>query len=429
MTAFSSALSAALRRRVAALCCAAIAGCATQSESPAPVAKTPPARESAPIEPLPPAPGAQAPVEEAAPSPGMVVQPVPLPQPAPPRLSAAEGRMLVSRLLPPGVADRSGWATDIHAAFAALDLAQTADNFCAAIAVTEQESGFRADPQVPGLSRLAWKEIEKQRSRTGIPKVVLWGALALPSPTGKSYSARLDAVKTERELSEIFEDFIGMVPLAKPFLANRNPVRTGGPMQVSVAYAEAHASARPYPYAVPTSIRHEVFKRRGGMYFGIAHLLDYAASYDAQLYRFADFNAGHYASRNAAFQHAVTQASGVPLALDGDLLQYENGRPLAAAGSTERAVRTLAKRLKMSDAEIRRDLERSRAAEFERSRLYFRLYVLADGIARKPLPRAMLPRIRLHSPKITRKLTTDWFARRVDGRYRNCLTRAATLPY
>jgi hypothetical protein len=84
----------------------------------------------------------------------------------------------------------------------------------------------------------------------------------------------------------------------------------------------------------------------------------------------------------------------------------------------------LAKRVKMSNAEIRRDLELARSSDFERSRLYFRLYVLADGVARKPLPRAMLPRIELKSPKITRKLTTDWFARRVDGRYQTCLARA-----
>src|ERR1043165_6307730 len=127
----------------------------------------------------------------------------------------------------------------------------------------------------------------------------------LTSPNGKSYRERIDAVKTEQQLSEIFDDFIGMVPMGRTFFANRNPVRTGGPMQVSVAFAESHVQAKPYPYPVAGSIRNEVFTRRGGMYFGIAHLLDYPASYESTLYRFADYNAGRYASRNAAFQRAA----------------------------------------------------------------------------------------------------------------------------
>ena len=51
------------------------------------------------------------------------------------------------------------------------------------------------------------------------------------------------------------------------------------------------------------------------------------------------------------------------------------------------------------------------------------MFALADARAGKPLPRAMVPDIRLDSPKITRELTTAWFAERVDARYRQCLQR------
>ena len=42
-----------------------------------------------------------------------------------------------------------------------------------------------------------------------------------------------------------------------------------------------------------------------------------------------------------------------------------------------------------------------------------------------PLPRAVVPRISLESPKIARKLTTEWFANRVAERYKRCLLRHA----
>ena len=35
--------------------------------------------------------------------------------------------------------------------------------------------------------------------------------------------------------------------------------------------------------------------------------------------------------------------------------------------------------------------------------------------AGKPMPRQAMPQIDLKSPKITRKLTTEWFARRVEA--------------
>lgn len=338
-------------------------------------------------------------------------------------LSASEGRALVARLLPENVNDRPGWATDIYAAIVALDLAPTIENICAAIAITGQESSFRADPSVPGLSTIAWRQIERERERAGVPKLVLDAALALSSPTGKTYRERIDAVRTERDLSDIFDDFIGMVPLGKRFLSERNPVRTGGPMQVSIAFAETLAAQKPYPYPVKDSIRHEVFTRRGGLYFGVAHLLDYPASYDRYLFRFADYNAGRYASRNAAFQNALTQASGIPLTLDGDLLRYGSGQPLPDAGATELAARVLGPRLGLSQGEIRRDLEDGKSNRFERTKLYNQVFALADRAGGRRVSRALVPQIKLQSPKITRELTTEWFATRVERRFETCRNR------
>ncbi|HVQ03712.1 MAG TPA: DUF1615 family protein, partial [Burkholderiaceae bacterium] len=210
-----------------------------------------------------------------------------------------EAREAIQRVLPAGTDDKAGWASDIHAALATLELPSTPDNLCAVIAVTEQESSVRADPAVPNLPSIAWQEIDRRAASAGVPKVAVRTALALKSPDGRSYAERIDAVRTERQLSEIFEDFIGMVPMGKTFFASSNPVRTGGPMQVSIAFAETYAQAHKYPYPVKESIRREVFTRRGGLYFGTAHLLAYDAPYDKLLYRYADFNAGHYASRNA----------------------------------------------------------------------------------------------------------------------------------
>src|SRR5512133_2196065 len=67
------------------------------------------------------------------------------------RLSATEGRALVARLLPDGLNERSGWATDIYAALAALDIPPAPENICATVAVISQESGFQVDPVIPGL--------------------------------------------------------------------------------------------------------------------------------------------------------------------------------------------------------------------------------------------------------------------------------------
>src|SRR5207248_2454567 len=142
------------------------------------------------------------------------------------------------------------------------------------------------------------------------------------------------------------------------------------------------------------------------------------AHYDEMIYRFADFNAGQYTSRNAAFQKAVADLTGLPLELDGDLLKMDGSRVSAQPGGTELALRVLAPSLGMSERDVRRDLEHEKQVAFEETALYRAAFARADEALRATAPRAMLPGIELSSPKITRKLTTAWFARRVDERYR-----------
>ncbi len=340
-----------------------------------------------------------------------------------PAIRPAEVRSRIANLLPAKISDRQGWAADIQAAFAALEISPGNENICAALAVTEQESTFTADPAVPNLARIARSEIDTRAANHHIPKFAVSAALKLTSPNGKRYDERLAEIHTERELSLIYEDLIASVPLGKRLFADANPVRTGGPMQVSVDFAEQHAKNHGYPYPIKESVRREVFTRRGGVYFGIAHLLGYPVNYERMIYRFADFNAGFYASRNAAFQQAVSLATGIPLAFDGDLILYDRGLDGSGIGTTERAVRALGTPLGMSDSRIRRDLEKGDREDFVKTRLYQTVFELAEKSERRGLARAIIPRITLNSPKITRQLTTAWFAQRVDDRYQRCLRK------
>lgn len=342
-------------------------------------------------------------------------------RPAPP--TPAEVRSRIAHLLPGTLADRPDWAYDIQKAFAALDIDPSDSNVCAVVAVTEQESSFAPDPVVPGLAKIARKEIDRRAERMKVPRFLVRAALQLESPDGHTWEERIAAVRTEKQLNTLFEELVDTLPMGRRLFGGANPVRTGGPMQVSIAFAEAHAREHPYPYASDRSIRQEVFTRRGGMYFGIAHLLGYPASYPAPLFRFADFNAGRYASRNAAFQNAVSRVAALPLTLDGDLLHHREGSD--AISRTEIAVRSIARaQWNMSDVQVRRALAKAHTRAFEDTELYERVFALADRTAGSPVPRQLIPRITLESPKITRTLTTEWFATRVDRRYAQCMVRA-----
>jgi hypothetical protein len=341
------------------------------------------------------------------------------PTPAP-IVSPAEAHTLIEQSLPRSVSDRTGWTADMYAAFTVLTVTPTHENICAVVAVIEQESEFHVDPVIPGLGAIARREIERRADHAHVPLMIVNGVLQLKSSDGRTYGDRIDKAKTEKDLSDVYEDLIASVPLGTTLFAERNPIRTRGPMQVNVAFAEQFASATPYPYPVKVSIADEVFTRRGSVYFGIAHLLDYRAPYDEYLYRFADFNAGQYASRNAAFQNAVGVATGIGIDADGALLPHDSDTN--SPGRTELAVRALGPRLRMGDAAIHAALAQGKTKDFEATPLYQRVFAIADQTLGRPAPRALVPQIKLLSPKIKRSLTTDWYAHRVDARFKRCLS-------
>ena len=337
-------------------------------------------------------------------------------RPAP---NPADVRAVIDGALP-AVSDRTAWTADIADAFAKLGLPPTRENACAVVAVIEQESGFRADAAVPGLGKLSLHTIDARAAHAGVPLAIVHAALDLKSSTGRTYRERIRAARTEKQLSDVYEDFIGRVPLGRTIFASWNPIRTRGPMQVNVAFAERFEAIKPYPDHDPRrDLRDELFTRRASIYFGVAHLLDYQAPYGRYLYRFADYNAGQYASRNAAFQRAASLVAGMPLTADGALLAHDTSAK--GAGSTERVLRAIAGRLRLSDAAIHTALTEGTDQSFEQTPLYHRVFALADRKRGSRLPRAALPQIRLEGPKIERPLTTDWYARRVNGRFERCV--------
>ena len=136
----------------------------------------------------------------------------------------------------------------LHAAFSHLGIVHADETYCAAIAIIEQESSFQADPAVPGLPDIVRRELDRRAERYGVPKMLIAAALNTASPTGRTYQQRIDTLRTEKQLSELFDDMISELPLGRQLLADYNPVHTGGPMQVGITFAEQQAQERRYPY-------------------------------------------------------------------------------------------------------------------------------------------------------------------------------------
>jgi hypothetical protein len=332
------------------------------------------------------------------------------------------------------------WAADLLDVLRQHGLDRSRENVCATIAIIDQESGFVADPAVPGLGKLS-----EEALRQKFAEIPVAGGMALrfleknPSPDD-SYMLRIRRAKTERDLDLAYRQFVedisaslGIASIVNSGLFNsivndRNEIDTAGSMQVSVKFALKTANDRrwfPMSLADTYAVRDQLYSRKGGMYYGVKLLLDYDTGYSKKVHRFADFNAGRYASRNAAFQKIISTLSKTRLDLDGDLLIYDKGEPSSKASATESALRQLAAdfaQLRLSEKEIRLDLNRAQDEDFTETKTFNRIRDLYRARTGKEPPFAVLPEIVLNSPKIRRRMTTADFATRVDKRYQACMT-------
>lgn len=336
----------------------------------------------------------------------------------------------------PGVSEAMAWAVDLHTVLAAQDLPAERQNVCAAIAVIAQESGFVANPIVPGLGKISELAIRDKFGR-----IPFAGNLAIawlekhPTPDA-NFMARIRGAKTERDLDLTYRSMVGyagktsnmdvvlQLGLLNQVIEERNQINTVGSMQVAVKFAlDEEKKARWLPMTLNDvyAVRDKLYTREGGMYYGIRQLLGYETGYSQKIFRFADYNAGRYASRNAAFQALVAQLSGVTLATDGDLLSYDNkGNALGLVSNSEKAIRAVARKrsLALSDAQIRKDLLREKSEDFAGTQTFLRLRSIATN---KAIPFATVPQIALDSVKLKNGFTTARFAARVNERYQRCM--------
>lgn len=364
-------------------------------------------------------------------------------KPAVPVLNLEQTTNLI-KTAEPNAREPRAWANDLLAVLKEHGLYQSRENICAVIAIADQESGFVANPTIPNLGK-----ISEQAVIAKLKKFSLLGEGAVlflnkfPN-TNDSFMQRIRKAKTERDLDLAYRDLIGGLKqyaqqyklnwlvdnrFANSFIESNNEINTIGSMQVAVSFAvqfeREQRKGKTLSLEEMYQVRDKLYTRKGGLYYGSLLLLGYESGYDKKIYRFADFNAGRYSSRNAAFQTMLSKLAGKTLASDGDLLIYQaDGDVEMTVSGTEQAVRHVVQKynLGFKDYQIRRDLLKEKQLAFNSTPTYqaiLKTYQQATGKA--PLY-AQLPGIELHSEKSSRILTTAKFANTVNTRYQRCVS-------
>lgn len=349
-------------------------------------------------------------------------------------LSVAE----IEKLMPNHVKNPSSWAKDIADIMQGFEITRDASNVCSVIAVIDQESNFVADPVVAGLGAKSLQEIDARlEDRLGQKLAGIFRNVLKTKPTVEdNFASRIQKVKTERELDELYREIFNyfsqqykvnaLTDVAKivggDISERLNPITTLGSMQVHIDFAKNNRRSA----MSNEDLRRDLYSQYGGLYYGIQRLMTYPTQYDNPIYRFADYNSGIYSSRNASFQKMLSLLSNQKVSLDGDLLLYDKGGDVRSDKSqTEKVLLALFKEkgIALTDRQIRFDLKREKTEKFENTETYKHIVRLYQEKTKKVAPYAIMPEVVITGPKLSKDYNTNWYATNVERRYNACMAK------
>ncbi|MBI4081955.1 MAG: DUF1615 family protein [Candidatus Lambdaproteobacteria bacterium] len=208
-------------------------------------------------------------------------------------------------------------------------------------------------------------------------------------------------------------------------------VNTIGPMQVNVEKAYRQAKARGEPIASVAEMRRELLNYDTALVRGLkegVYMVNQTFSFYrahtrddlAVAFTIADYNAGEFSSRNAAFQERVARLSGRTLRYDGDLLIYgADGQPVERPSRTEQAVVVVLP--DYGAAAVRNDLKLEKKAQLVETRTWKLICSLYQAKESKPCELGRVPTgagNELAEIKLGRNYTPADYARGYVRRYR-----------
>jgi 5-methylcytosine-specific restriction endonuclease McrBC regulatory subunit McrC len=72
-------------------------------------------------------------------------------------------------------------------------------------------------------------------------------------------------------------------------------------------------------------------------------------------------------------------------------------------------------------------LKKEKRQEFEQTDTYQLIKAKYEQKTGSDAPYAIMPKVVISGPKLSRDYNTNWFAERVNGRYQNCMSKAKRI--